>query len=381
MFFREILSLDNMQKKTSNLLFLIALVAFVIYLIITIYGRHDLAGWALVSFFILIAIGLRAYPLLKGYSYPMVIFASVSLAMYFPQYFITVGDFELKLLITPLLQIIMFGMGTTLSLWDFGRVIKMPKGVFVGIVCQFTIMPFVGWGIASAFSFPPEIAAGIILIGSCPSGLASNVMSYLAKANLALSITLTAVATILAPIMTPFFMKVLGGEFIDISYWKMFIDIVKVVILPIGVGLIFHHLLQSRFKILDTIMPVISMAGIAIILVVIIAMGRDDLLAVGLMLVVAVAIHNMLGYFLGYWASRFVGMSEQDCRTIALEVGMQNGGLATSIATDTLLKPATVGLAPAIFGSLMNITGSTLALWWRSKPIPEGKPVTSNSSQ
>lgn len=363
----------NMQKKTSKLIFLSALAVLVIYIITTIYGRHDLAGWALVSFFILIAIGLRAYPLLKGYSYPMVIFASVSLAMYFPQYFITVGDFELKSLITPLLQIIMFGMGTTLSLWDFGRVIKMPKGVFVGVVCQFAIMPFVGWGIATAFSFPPEIAAGIILIGSCPSGLASNVMSYLAKANLALSITLTAVATILAPIMTPFFMKVLGGEFIDISYWKMFIDIVKVVILPIGVGLIFHHLLQSRFKILDTIMPVISMAGIAIILIVIIAMGRDDLLAVGLVLVVAVAIHNMLGYFLGYWAGRLLRMPEQDCRTIALEVGMQNGGLATSIATDTLLKPATVGLAPAIFGSLMNITGSTLALWWRSKPIPEGK--------
>jgi len=362
-----------MSQKASKLLFLCALVVLVIYVIITLYGRHDLAGWALVSFFVLVAIGLRAYPLLKGYSYPMVIFASVCLAMYYPQYFIRVGDFELKKLITPLLQIIMFGMGTTLSLWDFGRVIKMPKGVFVGVVCQFSIMPFVGWGIAKAFNFPPEIAAGVVLIGSCPSGLASNVMSYLAKANLALSITLTAVATILAPIMTPFFMKVLGGEFIDISYWKMFIDIVKVVILPIGAGLIFHHLLQSRFKILDTIMPIVSMAGIAVILVVIIAMGRDDLLAVGLMLVVAVLLHNMMGYTLGYWASKLLRMPEQDCRTIALEVGMQNGGLASSLAADTLGKAATIGLAPAIFGSLMNITGSTLALWWRSKPIPEGK--------
>lgn len=360
-----------MEKKTSKVLFLIALVAFVIYLITTLLGKHELAGVVLVSFFILIAIGIRAYPLLKGYSYPMVIFASVSLAMYFPQYFITVGSFELKKLITPLLQIIMFGMGTTLSLWDFGRVIKMPRGVFVGVLCQFSIMPFVGWTIANMFSFPPEIAAGIILIGSCPSGLASNVMSYLAKANLALSITLTAVATILAPIMTPFFMKILAGEFIDISYWAMFIDIVKVVILPIALGLIFHHTLQSRFKILNTIMPVVSMAGIAVILIVIIAMGRDDLMAVGLMLVLAVSLHNMFGYLLGYWAARLFRMPEQDCRTIALEVGMQNGGLASSIAADTLRKAATVGLAPAIFGSLMNITGSTLALWWRSKPLPE----------
>lgn len=311
--------------------------------------------------------------MLKGYSYPMVIFASVTLAMYFPQHFIRVGDFELKRLITPLLQIIMFGMGTTLSLWDFTRVIKMPKGVLIGIACQFAIMPFLGWTIANIFPFAPEIAAGLILIGSCPSGLASNVMSYLAKANLALSITLTAVATIMAPIVTPFYMKVLAGELVDISYWKMFIDIVKVVILPIGVGLIFHHTLQSRFKVLDHIMPVISMAGIAVILVVIIAMGRDDLLEVGLLLVVAVFLHNMFGYFLGYWAARLLRMSEQDCRTIAIEVGMQNGGLASSIAADTLRKAATVGLAPAIFGSLMNITGSTLALWWRSKPLPEEK--------
>src|SRR5690606_12259309 len=369
-----------MQKKSLNLAFLIAAIVLVAFVIITLMGKHNLAGWFLVSFFILVAIGFRRYPLLKGYSYPMVIFASVTLAMYFPQHFIRVGDFELKRLITPLLLIIMFGMGTTLSLWDFTRVIKMPKGVIIGVLCQFTIMPFLGWGIANIFPLRPEIAAGLILIGSCPSGLASNVMSYLAKANVALSITLTAVATILAPIVTPFYMKVLAGELVDISYWKMFIDIVKVVILPIGVGLIFHHTLHSRFKVLESIMPVVSMAGIAVILVVIIAMGRDDLLQVGLVLVVAVFLHNMCGYFLGYWAGRALRMPEQDCRTVALEVGMQNGGLASSIAADTLGKAATVGLAPAIFGSLMNITGSTLALWWRSKPLPEEKEVEGASA-
>lgn len=304
---------------------------------------------------------------MKGYSYPTIIFAAVSMAMYYPQYFIKVGDFDLKQLITPLLQIIMFGMGTSLSWRDFAGVIKMPKGVIVGIVCQFTIMPFVGWAVANVFSFPPEIAAGVILIGSCPSGLASNVMSYLAKANLALSVTLTAVATLLAPFLTPFFMKTLAGEFITTSYIQMMWDITKVVILPIGVGLIFHHLFQSRFKILDKIMPLISMGGIAVILVIIVSRGRDNLLDVGLLLLVATFIHNTLGYALGYGAAKLIRMPEQDCRTIALEVGMQNGGLATSIATDTLGKAGTVGLAPAIFGSLMNITGSTLALWWRSK--------------
>jgi BASS family bile acid:Na+ symporter len=239
-------------------------------------------------------------------------------------------------------------------------------------------MPFVGWSVAHMFAFPKEIAAGIILIGCCPSGLASNVMSYLARANLALSITLTAVATLFAPVLTPFYMKLLGGEFIDIKYVTMMWDITKVVILPIGVGLIFHHLFQSRFKILNSIMPMISMGGIALILVVIIARGRDSLLEVGLLLVAAVFIHNMTGYFLGYWASKLVGMPEQDCRTIALEVGMQNGGLASSLAADTLGKASTIGLAPAIFGSMMNITGSTLALWWRGKKIPGEKEEEEN---
>lgn len=356
-----------MNKTASRILLFLVFVFLSVYILLSIQKLHDYAGWSLVAFLITTAIALRSYPSLKGYSYPTIIFAAVSMAMYYPQYFIKVGDFDLKQLITPLLQIIMFGMGTSLSWRDFAGVIKMPKGVIVGIVCQFTIMPFVGWAVANVFSFPPEIAAGVILIGSCPSGLASNVMSYLAKANLALSVTLTAVATLLAPFLTPFFMKTLAGEFITTSYIQMMWDITKVVILPIGVGLIFHHLFQSRFKILDKIMPLISMGGIAVILVIIVSRGRDNLLDVGLLLLVATFIHNTLGYALGYGAAKLIRMPEQDCRTIALEVGMQNGGLATSIATDTLGKAGTVGLAPAIFGSLMNITGSTLALWWRSK--------------
>jgi len=355
-----------MSVSLSKRLLLLSAFLFLVYLIFSLLSLHAYAGWILIGMFISIAIALRAYPLLKGYSYPVIIFAAVTLAMYYPQYFITVDGYDLKGLITPLLQIIMFGMGTSLSLWDFARVIRMPKGVLVGVACQFTIMPFIGYAIAHVFSFPTEIAAGIILIGSCPSGLASNVMSYLAKANLALSVTLTAVATVLAPFITPFYMKVLGGEFIEIDYLKMMLDITKVVIIPIAAGLVFHHLFQSRFKILEKVMPLFSMGGIALILIVIISRGRDALVAEGLLLVPAVFLHNMLGYLLGYYAARLLRMSEQDCRTIALEVGMQNGGLATSIATDTLGKAGTVGLAPAVFGSMMNITGSTLALWWRA---------------
>ncbi len=362
-----------MNKKTSRILFILSAVLIGAYILLTVIDYHQWAGIILISAFIAMAFAFRSYELLRGYSYTVVILAAVTLAMYFPEYFITIGDYDLKNLITPLLMIIMFGMGTSLSIQDFYGVIKMPKGVFIGVLCQFTIMPFVGFGIAQAFSFPTEIAAGIILIGSCPSGLASNVMAYLAKANLALSVTLTAFATLLAPLVTPFYMKFLGGEFIEVEYLKMMWDITKVVILPIAAGLIFHHLFHSRFKILEKIMPLFSMAGIAVILIIIVARGRDNLLDVGLLLVLAVFIHNMFGYFLGYSAGRVFRMPEQDCRTIALEVGMQNGGLASSIAADTLGKPGTIGLAPAIFGSMMNITGSSLALWWRSKPIKDLK--------
>jgi len=263
----------------------------------------------------------------------------------------------------------MFGMGTSLSVRDFAAVVKMPKGVVAGVMCHYIIMPVVAFVITLIFPFPPEIAAGIILVGSCPNGLASNVMTYLAKANLALSVTLTAISTFLAPFVTPAFMRLLGGQYIEVDVLKMLLDIVYITIIPIIAGLIFNHFLHGKFKLLDTIMPLLSMGGIALIIVVITATGRDNLLAVGPLLLVAVLMHNVSGYFLGYWSSKWLlRMPEVDCRTIAIEVGLQNAGLASGLA-NTMGKITTVGLAAAVFGPVMNITGSTLALWWRSKPI------------
>ena len=327
------------------------------------------------AFFITVALTVRRYELLKGYTYPVVIFAAASLAMYYPHYFIEVGGFRLSNLIVPLLQIIMFGMGTRLSWKDFARVAQMPKGVLVGLVSQFTIMPFVAWALTQLFSFPPEIAAGIILVGSCPSGLASNVMSYLAKANLALSVTLTALATLCAPLVTPFFMQWLGSQYTEIHFWEMLWSMVQIVLLPVGGGLVFNYFLRGRFSILNEVMPLVSMGGIALIILVITAAGRDGLMNVGLLLIVATFLQNVIGFILGYWGSRLVGMNERDSRTIALEVGMQNSGLASGLALK-MGKLATVGLAPVIFGPLMNITGSSLALWWRSRKLEEeGEPT------
>ena len=358
------------KNSVSSFMFLFAGLFMIGYVITASQGAHAYAGWFLMASLLLTALGIRRYELLKGYSFTIMIFAAVSLAMYYPQYFVSVGDFQLSSLITPFMQIIMFGMGTSLSLKDFAGVVKMPKGVVAGLLCQFTIMPFVAFTLTRIFDFPDEVAAGIILMGSCPSGLASNVMTYLARANLALSVSLTAVATFVAPFATPFFMQLLAGEYVAIEFWDMMWNITKIVIIPVAGGLIFNHFLHGRFKVLDRIMPLVSMAGIVLIIVVITAAGRDNLLEVGALLIVAVLLHNMAGYFLGYWSARLLRMDERDCRTIAIEVGLQNAGLGSALAL-AMGKLSTVGLAPAIFAPVMNITGSSLALWWRSKPLPE----------
>ncbi|MBK6389037.1 MAG: bile acid:sodium symporter family protein [Saprospiraceae bacterium] len=306
---------------------------------------------------------------MKNYTYTIFIILAVIVAYFFPGLFIEAGGIKLTTLIMPMLQVIMFGMGTTMSADDFKGVIQNPKGVLVGLMCQFAIMPFLGFGIAKMFNFPPEIAAGIILIGSSPSGLASNVMAYIAKANVALSITITSCATLLAPFLTPFFMKFLGGGYINIDVWKMMWDITKIVILPILLGVGINALLPALSKRLQKVLPLISMAGIGFVIVTVTAAGHESLATVGGLLLVAVLLHNLGGFVIGYFSSKLLfKLPEQDCRTVAIEVGLQNGGLASALAVQ-MGKIATVGLASALFGPLMNITGSLLASFWATRPV------------
>lgn len=333
-------------------------------------GNVSLSGPFIIGFFVALAIAFRGYQHLKGYTYATMIFAAVTTSLYYPNYFLEIDGYQLSGLITPLIQIIMFGMGTSMALGDFIGVVKMPKGVFIGTISQYTIMPLIGFTLATLSNLPSEIAAGIILIGCVPGGMASNVMAYLAKANLALSITLTAFSTLLSPLVTPFLMKMLAGELIEINVMKMMWDIIKMVIIPIGAGLLFNKFVSGKAKWLDDIMPLISMIGIAVIIVIITAAGRDSLLDIGGLLILLVLIHNLCGYTLGYWVGRLFRMNEKDCRTLAIEVGMQNGGLASGLAKE-MGKIATVGLAPAVFGPLMNITGSILASYWHKKPPKE----------
>ncbi|CAN5440619.1 bile acid:sodium symporter family protein [soil metagenome] len=353
--------------QRSKIFLILTVIFLVAYVITAAQELNVYAGWSLVGFFLSLAITFRGYESLKGYSYTTMIFGAVSAAMYFPSYLVYVGDFKLTNLIIPLIQVIMFGMGTSMSVGDFVEVVKSPKAVLIGVGSQFIIMPLLGFTLASISGFSPEIAAGIILIGCSPSGLASNVMNYLAKANLALSITITSVTTLLAPFMTPMLMKLLAGEFVEINMLNMMWDIFKMVIIPIGAGLLFNRLLRGKSKWMDDAMPIVSMAGIGLIITIITAAGRDSLLDIGFILIGLVLVHNLTGYTLGYWSGRLFRMPERDCRTIAIEVGMQNGGLASGIAKE-MGKIATVGLAAAVFGPLMNITGSILASYWHRRP-------------
>jgi BASS family bile acid:Na+ symporter len=236
-------------------------------------------------------------------------------------------------------------------------------------------MPLLGFTLASITNFPPEIAAGIILIGCSPSGLASNVMAYLSKANLALSITITSIATLIAPFTTPLLMKLFAGALIEIDVLKMMWDIFKMIIIPIAAGLIFNKLLSGRLKWLDKALPYVSMFSIAFIVTIITAAGRESLLKIGMLLIAVALVHNIFGYLLGYWSGRLFRLPERDCRTIAIEVGMQNAGLASGIAKE-MGRVATVGLAAAVFAPLMNITGSALASWWHNHLPPDSKKDT-----
>lgn len=361
-----------METKISYKIFLGTGAGFIaLGLFFLLYSRNiNAASILLICGFAFVALALRGFEKFRGFSYTFWIFTAVTCSLFYPEWFTGIGDFSFKALIVPLLQIIMFGVGSTMGLKDFEGVVRTPWPVFVGIVCQFTLMPVVGFILAHSFNFPSEIAAGVILIGCVPSGLASNVMSYIAKANVALSVTLTALATLMAPVITPFLMKLLAGELVSIGFLSMMWDITKIVILPIGAGLLYNYLLGGKFPWLDRSMPVLSMVGIALIITVITAAGRDSLLAVGHLLVITCFIHNVTGYSLGYLSCKALRMDEKTCRTIALEVGLQNGGLASGLALQ-MGKVATVGLAPAIFGPLMNITGSSLAMWWHGRPPKE----------
>jgi bile acid:Na+ symporter, BASS family len=395
-------------------------------------GFFRQSGVLMVLLFILAALQFRRSTAFSSFSFTFWVFAFVSASMFFPKLFGVWLGYDLKGLIVPLIQIIMFGMGTTLSPKDFSRILVMPWPVFIGMLLQFTIMPFAGYGLATLFNFPPEVGAGLILIGCCPGGVASNVMTYLAGGNVALSVTMTACSTLMSPVMTPFMFKMLAGQLVPVHFMDMMLSILNMIIVPIVAGLMSNKILYDKRKLFTTTpglgamacgailaaaillwlnsaafgplaslhtglilgalfialvtavkwlvyvrmnrrddwmskaLPVLSMVAICFIIAIITARSSQALLDIGPVLLCATMAHNLIGYALGYFLCKPLRLNEIDARTVAIEVGMQNGGMASGLAME-VLKSSSAALAPAIFGPWQNISGSILASFWKKR--------------
>lgn len=261
--------------------------------------------------------------------------------------------------VTLLLGIVMFGMGLTLRLKDFQEVFRRPKDVFAGFVLQFTIMPLVAFALAKLFQLPPELAVGVILVGTCPGGTSSNVMTYLAKGDVALSVCMTMVSTLLAPVMTPLLTLWLAGQWLDVSFWSMFVSICQVVLLPIVLGLIVHRIFGDKVAAFGDVLPLVSVVAIALIIGAVVGGNAGKLMTSGLLVCGVVMLHNLCGYGLGFLGAKALGMNTAKRNAVAIEVGMQNSGLAVTLATAHFTPEAAI--PGAIFSVWHNFSGAIVA--------------------
>ena len=267
--------------------------------------------------------------------------------------------------ITILLGIVMLGMGMTLKIEDFKFILQNPKNVLIGAIAQFTIMPLTAFLITKIFLFPPEIAAGIILVGACPGGTSSNVMTFLAKGDLALSISMTMTTTILSPLVTPALMFLFADKWLEISFYSMMISIFQIVVIPIFLGIFINAIFGKKLKNFLEYLPMISIIAIILILGGVVAINSGKIFEVGLMILIAVVLHNLLGYFLGFVLAKSLKMEMSKAKAISIEVGMQNSGLATSLAI--VHFGAAAAIPGAIFSVWHNISGSLIANYFSKK--------------
>ncbi len=268
-----------------------------------------------------------------------------------------------------LLGLVMFGMGMTLALKDFLLVFKRPKAVVIGTVLQYALMPLIGFVIARTFSLSPELTAGVVLLGCCPGGTASNVICYLAKGDVALSIVLTSVSTLISFIMTPLLTWLYIGQTIDVDMHGMLVSILQIVIVPVALGIGINTVFASRIDTVRHSFPAISVLTIVFIIAIIMALNRETVISAGILIVVAVILHNLLGLASGYGLSRLMGLNEMEARTIGIEVGMQNSGLSVALAIKHFT--AVAALPGALFSIWHNISGSFVASYWAERNISE----------
>ena len=296
----------------------------------------------------------------KTFALWVIVFAA--LALWQPELFVW-----LKAYIPWILGIIMLGMGMTMTVDDFKGVLQSPKAVLIGVVAQFVVMPGLAYVLCKLFNLAPEIAVGVILVGCCPGGTASNVITYMAKGNVALSVACTSVSTLLAPVLTPAIFYLLASQWLKIDAASMFISILQVVLLPIIVGLILRTWLKRQVESYIQVMPLVSVIAIVAIVAAIIGGSKAAILQSGLLILAVVILHNGLGYLLGFTAARFFKLPYADSKAIAIEVGMQNSGLGVALAAVHFAASPITAVPSAIFSLWHNISGPALATYWASK--------------
>ena len=299
---------------------------------------------------------------LIGKYFGMIAVLFLILGMTMPQHFTwVVGKFGGVAVLSLLLGIVMFGMGTTLNLKDFALVLKRPLDVFIGACAQFIIMPGLAYLIASVFNLDPALTAGVVLVGTCPGGTSSNVITFMSKGDVALSVTMTSVSTVLSPILTPFITYQLIGERIAFDPIGMFWSIVQIVIVPICLGLAVKSFLPKLAEAATDYLPAVSAVAISLIIAGVIAVSRDNILRTSGTILLVVMLHNCLGYTLGFMLARLTGMTWKKAIALSVEVGMQNSGLATGLAKAHFASMPMATVPGAIFSAWHNISGAVLA--------------------
>ena len=374
--------LTRFKKNPSDVFLAFGAVSLCAVAILLIAKANAAVGPFVIAIPVSLALYVRGHRILSATAFSLWMIAFIAAPMFYPAMFLTWGPVDLQRLVIPLIMFIMFCMGTTLSFGDFKRIFLMPQAVLIGIFLQFLIMPFVGKGVAMVFTSNAEVAAGIVITGSSPGGVASNVITYLAQGNVALSVTMTAFSTLFAPIMTPTMTKWLAGAYVPVEFWKMMRSIIQMVIIPIGTGLFVHTFFEKMGKIhavyakiyslIMKTLPKLAMFVIAFACAIMTANARDQLLigTIVLSVVVSVIVHNFLGLLLGYWSARLMGLGERECRTISIEVGLQNSGMAAGLAL-SVLKSELASIPGVVYSSWHNITGALLASWWANRPPKE----------
>ncbi|MGA4637074.1 bile acid:sodium symporter family protein [Pseudomonas solani] len=288
-------------------------------------------------------------------------------------YFVPQAFLPLSIAIVPLLGLVMFGMGLTLKFEDFAEVARHPWRVLLGVVAHFVIMPGVAWLLCQLLRLPPEIAVGVILVGCCPSGTASNVMTWLSRGDLALSVAIAAVTTLLAPLLTPALIWLLASAWLPVSFGALFWSILQVVLLPIVLGLVAQRLLGARVRHLVDALPLVSVASIVIIIAAVVAASQAKIAESGLLIMAVVVLHNGFGFLLGYATGKLFGLPLPQRKSLALEVGMQNSGLGAALASAHFSPLAAV--PSALFSVWHNLSGSLLATIFRRMKDESDKPA------